>query len=586
MSGVTVTGDTKDSGRRWARGRGNGGGRRWTQRAAAMLAGVLGAAVALGVAEPIAALIGPTASPVIAVGQAVIVATPEWAKEFAIRTFGENDKIALLVGVFTLLTVFAAAIGLVTLRRVLYGVAGVALFGLIGVAAAVTRPQASPFASLPSLVGALAGVGALLLLARPLVGHARLDAGASAHPPAAPAAAAGAPAPGPSDEAAASTEPADASASAEAPDAPASADGSAAPSRGLNRRGFVRVSLLAAAVAAVTGGVGRFLVSLRSVDAARAALDLPAPAEPAPPLPRGVDLDLKDLTEFYTPNDDFYRVDTALVAPEIDPETWQLRIHGRVAKPLTLTFDDLLKRDMIERDITLACVSNEVGGKLNGNARWLGVPLKELLDEVAPEDGADQILSTSADGWTCSTPTKACRDGRDAMLAVAMNGEPLPVIHGFPVRMLVPGLYGYVSATKWVVDMELTSFDDVDAYWTKRKWKREAPIKVFSRIDTPRSFGRPKAGTVAVAGIAYAQHRGIERVEVRVDGGRWQKAKLAAEASIDTWRQWSWTWDATPGQHTLESRATDKDGVTQTGKRQAPFPDGATGWHSVVVIVT
>ncbi len=252
---------------------------------------------------------------------------------------------------------------------------------------------------------------------------------------------------------------------------------------------------------------------------------------------------------------------------------------------MTLTFDDLIKRELIERDITITCVSNEVGGDLAGHARWLGAPLKALLDEVRPEAGADQIVTKSADGWTCGTPTSVCRDGRDAMLAVAMNGEPLPVAHGFPVRMLVPGLYGYVSATKWIVDLELTTFDDFDPYWVRRGWTAQAPIKTASRIDTPRPFAKPERGqTVTVAGVAWAQHRGIDKVEVRVDGGPWQTATLAAEANVESWRQWSWQWRVErSGGHTIECRATDRTGQTQTEDRAAPFPDGSTGWHSVVV---
>jgi DMSO/TMAO reductase YedYZ molybdopterin-dependent catalytic subunit len=251
---------------------------------------------------------------------------------------------------------------------------------------------------------------------------------------------------------------------------------------------------------------------------------------------------------------------------------------------VTLTFDDLLARDLIERDITLTCVSNEVGGDLAGNARWLGAPLKTLLDEVQPEDGADQIVTTSSDGWTCGTPTALCRDGRDAMLAVAMNGQPLPVSHGFPVRMLVPGLYGYVSATKWIVDLELSSFADFDSYWVKRGWTAQAPVKTASRIDTPGSSAKLKSGPVMVAGVAWALHRGIDKVEVRVDEGAWQTADLATEANLDTWRQWRWPWpNDEAGSHTIECRATDGTGATQTDRRQPPFPDGATGWHSVAV---
>jgi DMSO/TMAO reductase YedYZ molybdopterin-dependent catalytic subunit len=253
-----------------------------------------------------------------------------------------------------------------------------------------------------------------------------------------------------------------------------------------------------------------------------------------------------------------------------------------VRTPITLTWADLLKRPMVERYITLSCVSNEVGGYLIGNARWLGVPIQDLLDEVGPDDGADQVVSRSVDGFTAGTPTKALRDGRDAMIAIAMNGEPLPIEHGFPARMVVPGLYGYVSATKWLAELELTTFADFDAYWIPRGWAQLAPIKTESRIDKPRA-GTMVSGQTVIAGVAWAPHRGIAKVEVRVDEGTWQPATLAAVASVDTWRLWSLPWHATPGDHTLSVRATDNAGETQTEAIADPAPDGATGWHTVRV---
>jgi hypothetical protein len=260
-------------------------------------------------------------------------------------------------------------------------------------------------------------------------------------------------------------------------------------------------------------------------------------------------------------------------------------VHGLVDRELEITFGDLLRRNVVERVITLTCVSNEVGGKLVGNATWLGVPIADILDEAGAQPGADQLKSTSADGWTAGTPVATVTHGRDALLAFGMNGEPLPVEHGFPARMIVPGVYGYVSATKWLTDLELTTFDAFDGYWAKRGWAARAPIKVQSRIDVPKPLATVAAGRVAVAGVAYAQQRGIDRVEVRVDDGPWQRARLAEEASIDTWRQWVWDWDATPGRHNIEARATDATGETQPEARADPFPDGATGWHSIVVRV-
>jgi DMSO/TMAO reductase YedYZ molybdopterin-dependent catalytic subunit len=354
----------------------------------------------------------------------------------------------------------------------------------------------------------------------------------------------------------------------------------------MDRRGFLAAGAGVGALAALAGIGGRRLQATR-FDAAgsRAAIALPRPASPAPPLPPGAQVQVPGVPPYRTPNREFYRVDTALVVPQVPAETWRLRIHGMVDREIELDYEQLLARPLIERDVTMTCVSNEVGGKLVGTARWLGAPLKTLLEEVGVRPGADQILGTSADGMTIGTPTAAVLDGRDAMLAVGMNGEPLPLEHGFPVRMLVPGLYGYVSGTKWLVDLELTTFAAADPYWVQRGWAEQAPIKTSSRIDTPRPFAQLRAGKVAVAGVAWAQHRGIERVEVQVDDGPWRPARLADEPSTDLWRQWVFAWDATPGPHTLRVRATDRSGQTQTDRRARPFPDGSTGWHSVVVTV-
>jgi DMSO/TMAO reductase YedYZ molybdopterin-dependent catalytic subunit len=354
--------------------------------------------------------------------------------------------------------------------------------------------------------------------------------------------------------------------------------------------------MAATAAAAASAGAGLLGRSLNGrggeqAVASRRRVTLPAAASTAAPIPKGAQLRVPGVSRFVTPNSAFYRVDTALVVPKVDATTWRLRIHGKgVARPMTVSFDDLLRRELIERDITLTCVSNEVGGPYVGNARWTGVRLADLLAECGVEPPArggpaDQLVARSVDGMTIGTPVDDVMDGRDAMLAVGMNGEPLPLDHGFPVRMVVPGLYGYVSACKWIKDIELTTFDAYDSYWVKRKWARRAPIKTGSRIDTPKPFARPAAGTVMVAGVAWAQHRGIERVEVRVDDGPWQTADLAAEDTRDTWRQWSFPWPAAKGGHSLTVRATDRTGRTQTEKRTRTIPDGASGRHSVVVTV-
>ncbi|KGM02257.1 molybdopterin-dependent oxidoreductase, partial [Cellulomonas cellasea] len=332
-------------------------------------------------------------------------------------------------------------------------------------------------------------------------------------------------------------------------------------------------------VAGRTLGAGR-----RVVEAVRDAVRLPA-ATRAAPLPAGVDSGVPGVDPWVTRNSTFYRIDTALTVPRVDPTTWSLRVHGLVEREVTLTFDELLSSELVEAWVTLACVSNEVGGDLVGNARWLGLPLRELLERAGPSPDADMVLSTSADGFTASTPIEALTDDRDALLAVGMNGEPLPVEHGFPVRMVVPGLYGYVSATKWVVDLEVTRFADAEAYWTVRGWSERGPVKTQSRIEVPRHASQVTAGRVVVAGTAWAQQRGVEGVEVRVDDGPWRPATLAADGGIDSWRQWTYAWDATPGTHELRVRASDPDGP-QTADVARVVPDGATGHHTVRVSVT
>jgi DMSO/TMAO reductase YedYZ molybdopterin-dependent catalytic subunit len=303
-------------------------------------------------------------------------------------------------------------------------------------------------------------------------------------------------------------------------------------------------------------------------------------------VPSGATLDVAGITPYLTSNRDFYRVDTALRVPDVPLDGWRLRIHGMVDQELDLSFEDLLSRRLVEQRITLTCVSNPVGGDYLGNATWIGVPLRDLLREAGVRDGADAVKSTSADDFTAGTPLSALLDAdRGAMVAVAMNGEPLPQAHGCPARMVTPGLYGYVSATKWLVDLEVTRFADFEAYWTSRGYAAQAPIKTSSRIDVPRSFAKVRAGRTPVAGVAWSQDRGITAVEVRVDGGPWAQAELAAEDNVDTWRQWVWQWDAEAGNHTLEVRATDATGYTQTAERASIAPDGATGWHSVNVSV-
>jgi DMSO/TMAO reductase YedYZ molybdopterin-dependent catalytic subunit len=502
-------------------------------RAAAALAGVLALGLALGVAELAAAFVRPQAGPVVLVGSVAIDSAPAPVKEWAVRTLGTADKPVLVAGILVVLVGLAAALGVLATRRRRLALAGVAALGAVPALALLASADARPTDVVPAAAAAAVGVVALRALA------GRLDR----------------PAP------------------------PATGD--------LDRRGFLVAAGTVAAAAVATGAAGRVLVSRwYDVAAERARLLLPRPASPALPLPADADLGVAGVPPFHTPNADFYRVDVNLVVPRVQVPDWRVRVHGMVDRELELDLDALLARDLVERDITLTCVSNEVGGPYAGTARWLGAPLRDLLLEAGVRPGAEQLVSRAVDGFTIGTPVAAVLDGRDALLAVGMNGEPLPAEHGFPVRMVVPGLFGFVSATKWVVDLELTTYDAYDAYWTQRGWATDAPVLVASRIDTPRPLARLVAGPVAVGGVAWAQHRGIDRVEVRVDGGPWQEARLGGVPSVDTWRQWVWEWEATPGRHALEVRATDGTGVTQTAARSEPFPAGATGWHSVVVTVS
>jgi DMSO/TMAO reductase YedYZ molybdopterin-dependent catalytic subunit len=338
-------------------------------------------------------------------------------------------------------------------------------------------------------------------------------------------------------------------------------------------------------VAGASALAGRGLGERTSVSRARAALRVPTPAQTGPSLPPGTDLPIRGLSPFVTPSSSFYRVDTTLILPQISPSSWRLRIHGMVEREITLSFHELLKLPLTEDYITLTCVSNPVGGPYIGNARWVGASLAALLRKAGIRAGADQLLCTSQDGFTSGTPVQTVMDGRNAMLAIAMNGQPLPVAHGFPARLVVPGLYGYVSATKWITDIKVTTFASEHAYWTVRGWSQQAPIKTESRIDVPGSGSTVRAGRTPVAGVAWAQHKGIDAVEVRVDHGPWHTAKLAAVPGIDTWRQWAWEWQATPGNHVIEARATDATGYTQTAVQAPPPPNGATGYPSVTVSV-
>ncbi len=548
----------------------------WVRRGLSALAGLLAAAVALGIGELLAGLVGPNSSPVIAIGGAVIDATPRPLKDFAITTFGESDKIALVVGTLVLLAVFAMVLGLLAWTRLRLAAAGVLLFGVLGAAAAITRPTGSVLDTLPSIVGALGGAVALIYLITTL---GRRTTGATSDDASAITSTF-------SDVETAKRQHADETLVAKLRERLAGVDRN---TNSLNRRGFFVAGGLAAGAAVVAGGAGNLLQRRFAVSGARADIALPTPSSPAPALPAGADLSesVEGLTPLFTDNDDFYRVDTAITVPQVSPSEWSLRIFGMVDQEVELTFEDLMNRDdLIERDITLSCVSNQVGDKLASTARWIGVPLKNLLDEAGIKGGADQLVSRSVDGMTIGTATDAALNTEDAMIAIGMNGEPLVVDHGFPARMLIPGQYGYVSACKWIVEIEATTFDAYDAYWVERDWDREGPIKVFSRIDTPQGLRPVKSGPRMVAGIAWAQTRGIAKVEVKVDGADWAEADLSPEVNKNIWRQWTYPVDFAAGSHTIVVRATDQNGETQPEERVPPFPNGATGWHNIVATVS
>lgn len=475
-----------------------------------------------------AALVDPPAAPHAALGATVVDLTPAWLKDFAIATFGTADKVALAVCLVLVCAALAAATGLLAARHPTAASAGVCLLAALCAAAAATRPDTGSLAVLPSLVGAAGGLGTLhLLLAR-----------------------------------------------------------AAEDAIGGDRRRFLATVGGITAGSALVAAAGGLLTRARSgTEAEREQVPVPEPAETAAPIPADAQVELPGMPPFVTPNDSFYRVDTAFIVPQVAPQDWRLRVHGLVDREVTLSFEELTDAALVEAHITLTCVSNTVGGDLAGNATWIGLPVREVLARAGVHPSADMVLSRSVDGFTASTPLPALTDERNALLAVAMNGEPLPLEHGFPVRMVVPGLYGYVSATKWVTELEVTTFSDATAYWTERGWDAHGPIKTACRIDVPRSGSELPAGTVAIGGTAWAQHRGVDRVQVQVDDGPWQDAELAATPGLDTWRQWSFTWTgATAGRHAVRCRAWDPTGV-QTDQSAPPAPNGASGYHVISLVI-
>jgi DMSO/TMAO reductase YedYZ molybdopterin-dependent catalytic subunit len=599
----------------------------------------------MGIGQLFAGFTVPAASPVVAVGGAAIDRTPLAVKDWATATFGTADKTVLLGGVLVVVFLYSMLVGVLAMRRLAVGMLGLVIFAAIGLAAALTRHDATGSYAVPTIFGAAAGAIAL----RWLVGKARgaaaaAQAGRAARapvraqplPPPPPVAFGPADPVGPGAAGAGQLDdgatdgsggPADPSGSGDHADAddegslgwvaagsgppagpaddawssdswsgsrpeparagpPVRRPGGSGPVGSTARRQFLVAAGVSVAAAAIGEVGGRSLATRKNVSLAQQSLRFPKPTVSAPPLPRGVNLPVPGISPFVTPNGQFYRVDTALLIPQVDPSNWKVRIHGMVAREVTITFDELLHRPLTENYLTLTCVSDPVEGPYVGNAKWLGASLAALIREARPQRGADQLLATSVDGFTSGTPLSVVLDGRDALMAVAMNGTALPTAHGFPARLVVPGLYGYVSACKWVVDLEVTTFAAAQGYWVPRGWSQMGPIKTESRIDVPTDGKSLKTGKVPVAGVAWAQHKGIGAVEARVDGGAWHEATLAAVPGIDTWRQWVWEWDATPGTHLIEARATDKTGYTQTSLQQDVAPNGASGYPATQVTVS
>jgi DMSO/TMAO reductase YedYZ molybdopterin-dependent catalytic subunit len=520
-------------------------------RALAGFSGLLAAGFSLAVSELIAGMSSAVPSLVVTVGDSVIDSkfVPTGIRRWSIDTLGTNQKPALVAGVVVISLLVGVIVGIASRKRPWIGALAFGAFGLIGGLAAGSDPlTGSGWGWFNAILSAALGFGALMLMLRSLdhrvPAHTDSNVGALLS----------------------------------------------------ERRWFLGAAGATALGALFASGLGRRLSQSRNLDSERDEVatrlfqaDETAAAAP-PPTTATTDIATFDsvdgISPLITPNDEFYRIDTALQIPLVDPEDWTLKITGMVANPLEISFAELLDMDLVEESVTLSCVSNDVGGRLVGNAVWLGVPLTSLLDTAGVQDGATQIVGRSVDDWTAGFPTEAAYDGRTALIAVAMNGEPLPTRHGFPARLVVAGLYGYVSATKWLSEIHLTTWADFDAYWIPRGWSKEGPIKTQSRIDVPRSGSDVAAGTNAIAGVAWAPSRSISKVEVQVDDGVWTETELVDELSENSWRQWKLEWDAPPGDHRIRVRATDGDGETQTSDESDPAPDGATGWHTVDVSVS
>jgi DMSO/TMAO reductase YedYZ molybdopterin-dependent catalytic subunit len=503
----------------------------------AVAIGIVGVAAALAAGHLVAAFVDPAASPFLAVGNSAIDLTPLPLKDFAVRTFGTYDKLVLLSGMALFLVVIAATAGALSRRTATVGTALAVLLGALAITAVLTRPNLTFLAVVAPTASLVAGVVVFRWLHR-LAIRAQQD---------------------------------------KAESRPTSA----------GRRRLLLGSAAAVAGVAVAGGGGQWLIGRVDVQGSRSKVTAFLARHPRPSIPAGVDFAAQGTPTFLTPNASFYRVDTALSVPQLRAEDWSLRVHGMIDRELRLTFDDIKARSLVTRTITMTCVSNEVGGPYVSTADFTGVLLRDLLAEAGVHRGVDQVLSSSVDGYSAGTPLETVMDPhRDAMLAIGMNSEALPPEHGFPARLVVPGVYGYASATKWVTDIELTTFAAKKQYWVPRGYAERAPIKTESRIDMPQGLQALPSGKVVVAGIAWAQTKGVSKVEVQMDGGPWQEADLAVTVNAETWRMWRKVYDLRPGTHQVLCRATDTSGHTQTRDRVSPIPDGATGWHTIVFTTT
>ena len=548
------------------------------------MAGVVGAIVAFGVVELVHGLYPPVPSVFVALAQQVVERTPGELVTRGIEVLGQADIPVLVTSMIVGALVVAGALAYLGVRRPGLALVGVGALAAVGIAASLAQPFVAP---VPTVITILAALALGVAVTETLLRISGLRAGKPADSDATPSAA------GPPDD------PSPVVRSREA----YSSEGTA-----VGRRGFLMLGGLAAVLGLAAAGLGRALADRGpQASAAPKPLNLPEKStsetpekgagteeavkhETLPPPPKDASIDAPGMVPLITPASSFYLIDTALVSPRIDVNSWKLSVKGAVDNPIELSYKDLLGMSTREADITLSCVSNVVGGGLVSNGRWTGVLLSDVLAEAGVSRdkitrSSRQLVGRSVDGFTSGFRTDIALDGREALVAFGLNGSELPIKHGYPVRLVVPGLYGYVSATKWLSEIELTSWN-FDAYWIQRTWSKEGPIKTQSRIDTVQDGEQLSAGKIPVGGIAWAPHRGIERVELSTDGGQtWNQTRLAKQLAIDTWRQWIYEWDAGPGEYTLMVRATDGEGVTQIATQAPPHPSGATGYHTVGVTV-